>query len=83
MSLADELLADLEDAEMDGEEAEMEGEYQMHDIDDDIDDIDDIDAVDSGKHKEINAESIKFVARYICGYIFLTSWETSFRATNF
>nr|XP_039265935.1 U4/U6 small nuclear ribonucleoprotein Prp31-like [Styela clava] len=61
MSLADELLADLEDAGMDGEVA-MEEEHQLEDDSDGIDDIDDIDDLDSGQ-KATDSESIHHVAR--------------------
>lgn len=62
MSLADELLADLEDAGMDGEEISMENEHDMNADDDGIDDIDDIDNLDS-EQKFTDTNRITHVAR--------------------
>ena len=62
MSLADELLADLEDAGMDGEEVTMEADLMMNGSDDDFDDIDDIDDIDSGQ-KGMDTSRVTHVAR--------------------
>lgn len=63
MSLADELLADLEDAGMDGEEMSMENEHDMNADIDGIDDIEDIDNLDS-QQNSIDTNRITHVARY-------------------
>lgn len=62
MSLADELLADLEDVGMDGEEMSMENEHDMNADDDGIDDIDDIDNINS-QQKSTDTSRITHVAR--------------------
>lgn len=60
MSLADELLADLEEAGLEGEDIPVDN------VEDDVDDIGDIDDLDVGMdtgQPEIDSNSIKNVAR--------------------
>ena len=62
MSLADELLADLEEAGLDGEDVTVD---QNDDGDvDDIGDIDDLDAAMDTGQSGIDSNSIRNVARY-------------------
>lgn len=67
MSLADELLADLEDAGLDGEEVSMEHEQELNGEDDGIEDIEDIDDLDSGQ-KGLDTNRVTYVARWVVSF---------------